>query len=172
MGGGRRVSFYFVGKGEEEDSPSKLDDDSDSSEDEWGEGREDGEDADKENNIKTARAVFIMTCLEFVLDDVKPLSFLHFDVEGWETYALRGAGVALHGVDNTCFVVCEVWDERDRKRRHISPSGTPIVFGTPCDDVLAVMAEHSNFERIDDIDDQDRNMCLRFRGEEDSGDGR
>ena len=113
-----------------------------------------------------------MTCLDFVLDEIKPLKCLHLGVEGWGTYVLRGAGVALHSVDDTCFVVCEVWDERDRKRRHISPSGTPIVFGPPCDDVLAATAEHSNFERIEDIVDQDKNLCLRFRGEEDSGDGR
>ena len=57
-----------------------MDDDSDFSEDEWGEGREDGEDADKEKNIKTARAVFTMTCLNFILDEIKPLGFLYLDV--------------------------------------------------------------------------------------------
>ena len=76
-----------------------MDDDSDSSEDEWGEGREDGEDADKEKKIKTDRAVFTMTCLDFVLDEINPLGFLHLDVEGWETYALREAGVALRGTE-------------------------------------------------------------------------
>ena len=48
-----------------------------------------------------------MTCLDFVLDEIKPLGFLHLDVESWETYALRGAGVALRSVDETCFVFCE-----------------------------------------------------------------
>ena len=75
-----RVSFYFDGKGKDEDLPSKPDDDSDSSEDKWGEGREDGEDADKENKIKTARSVFTMTCLDLVLDEIKPLGFLHLDL--------------------------------------------------------------------------------------------
>ena len=42
--GGGRVTFYFEGKGKEEDLPSELDDDSDLSEDERGELREDGED--------------------------------------------------------------------------------------------------------------------------------
>ena len=75
-----------------------------------GEGRKDGEDADKEK-IKTARTVFTMMCLDFVLDEINPLGFLHLDVEGWESYALRWAYVALRGVDDTCFSVCEVWDE-------------------------------------------------------------
>ena len=35
-GGRGRVSFYFDGKGEEEEHPSELDNDLDSSEDEWG----------------------------------------------------------------------------------------------------------------------------------------
>ena len=51
-----------------------------------------------------------MACLDFVLDEINPLGFLHLDVEGWETYDLSESGVAFRGVDNTCFVVCEVWD--------------------------------------------------------------
>ena len=82
----------------------------DSSEDERGEGIEDREDADKEKNIKTDRAVFTMTCLDFVLDKINPLGFLHLDVEGWETYALCGSGVELCGIYDICFVACEVWD--------------------------------------------------------------
>ena len=72
------------------------------------EGREDGEDADKEKKIKTARAVVTMTCLDFVLEKINPRVFLSLEVEGWETYALHGAGVALRGIDDPCFVVCEV----------------------------------------------------------------
>ena len=41
--------------------------------------------ADKEKNIKTARAFFTMTCLDFVLDEINPLGFLHLVVEGWDT---------------------------------------------------------------------------------------
>ena len=40
-----------------------------------------------------------MTCLDFVLDEINPLGFLHLDVERWETYALREAGVALRGTE-------------------------------------------------------------------------
>ena len=86
-------------------------------------------------------------------------------MEGWETYALRGAGVALCGVNNTCFVVCEVWDERDRNRRHIAFRDADG-FGPPCDDILAAMAENPNFERINNIFYQDRNLLFRFKGEE------
>ena len=94
-GGGERVSFYFNGKGEEEDSPSESDDDSDSSEDEWGEGREDGEDADKDKKIKTAWAVFTMTCLDFVLDEIKPL---HVEVQEPEgLYLVQDKVEARHG---------------------------------------------------------------------------
>ena len=103
-----------------------------------------------------------MTCLDFILDEIKPLRFLHLNVEGWETYSLRGTGVELCGVDNTCFVVCEVWDEKDRSRRHLSLRDADG-FRLPCNNVLAAMAEHPNFKRIDDIVDQDRNLCLRFR---------
>ena len=76
--------------------------------------------ADKKKKINTARAVFTMACLNFFLEEIKPLGFLHLDVEGWDTYELHGSGVALRGVDNTCFVVCEVWDDRDGKSRHLS----------------------------------------------------
>ena len=44
-------------------------------------------------------------------------------------------------------------------------------FGSPCDDVLAALVEYPNFEQIDDIVDQDRNLCLCFRGEDDLGVG-
>ena len=123
-----------------------MDDDSDLLKDERGGGREYREHADKEKNIKTAWAVFTITCLDFVLDEIKPLGFLHLDVDGWETYALRGSRKALRGVNNTCFVVCEVWDERDRKRRYLALRNDDGS-GPPCDDFLAAMTEHPNFER-------------------------
>ena len=50
----------------------------------------------------------------------------------------------------------------------ISPSGT-LMAGPPCDDILAAMVEYPNIKWIDKIVDHDRNMCLRFREEEDSG---
>ena len=59
--GGGGVSFYLDNNVEEEDLPSKLDDDSDSSEDEWGEGIEDGEDADREKKITTSQSFVTMT---------------------------------------------------------------------------------------------------------------
>ena len=118
----------------------------------------------KEKNIKTDWAVFTMTCLNFVLDKIKPLGFLYLYTKGRDNYSLRGTGVALCGVDDTLFIVCEVWDKRDSKRRHLALSDANK-FGPPCDDVLVAMAKHPNFERIDDIVDQDRDLCLRFMGE-------
>ena len=47
-----------------------------------GEGREYGEDANKEKKINTAQAVFTMTCLYFVFNDINLLGFLLLDVEG------------------------------------------------------------------------------------------
>ena len=72
--------FYFNGTGKGEDSPSELDDDSYSLEDKWGEGREYGEDMEKVKKTKTAQAVFTMTCLDFVLENINPLGFLHINV--------------------------------------------------------------------------------------------
>ena len=80
-----------------------------------------------------------MTCLDFVLDKIKPLGFLHLDIEGWENYALRGGVVSLRFVGDTFFVVCEVWDDRDRKRRCLA-LGNANGFSPPCDYVLAAMA--------------------------------
>ena len=126
---------------------------------------------DKEKKINTTRAVFTMKCLKFVLEDINILGFLHLDMEGWETYALRGDVVALRGIDDTCCVVCVVWYERDMKRRHISLRYADG-FRPPCNDILASMVEHPNFEWIDYIADQDRNLCFLFRGEEYWGEGR
>ena len=78
-----------------------MDDDSDLSKDKWGERREDRKDSDKEKKIKTAQEAFTMTCLNFLLYKINPLRFLYLDMEGWDTYALRGAGVALRGIDYT-----------------------------------------------------------------------
>ena len=72
--------FYYVGKGKEEDLPSESYNDSDFSEYEWGEGREYGEDMEKVKKTKTAQAVFTMTCLDFVLENINPLGFLHINV--------------------------------------------------------------------------------------------
>ena len=85
-----------------------------------------------------------MTCLDFVLDEINPLGFLHLNVKGWETYALRGAVEAFHGVNGTCFVFCEVWDERDKKRMYLAPRDT-YGFRPPYNGILAATVEHPNF---------------------------
>ena len=93
-----------------------------------------------------APAVFAMMCLNFVLDEINSLGFLHHDVEGWEAYALRGAGEALCGVNDNCLVVYELWYERYMKRRYLSQRGANVS-RSPCNDVLNAMAEHTNFEQ-------------------------
>ena len=144
-GSGGVLSFYFDSNLEEEDSLFELDNDSDLLEDEWGEGREDGEDVGKEKNIKIAQAVFTMTCLDLVLDKIKPNWFLHLDVEGWNKYALYGDRVAPRGVEDTCFVICEVWYERDRNSKHLGHRYANG-FGPTCDDIFPAMAEHPIFK--------------------------
>ena len=52
------------------------------SESDWCEGREYGEDADNEKKIKTARVVFTMACLDFVLDKINPLRLMYLVMEG------------------------------------------------------------------------------------------
>ena len=67
-------------------------------------------------------------------------------MQGWEAYDLHGAGDELHGDNDKCFVFCEVWDERDRKRMYSAlryANGS----GPPCDNILAAMADHPNFEQ-------------------------
>ena len=61
----------------------ELDDDLDSSEGEWGEGREDMEYAEKGKNINMDTEVFTMRCLDFILDKINLLGLLHLDAEGW-----------------------------------------------------------------------------------------
>ena len=78
--------------------------------------------------------------------------------------------MALRGIDDTCFIGCEVWDESDRKMRHLALRDADG-FGPPCSDVLTAMAENPNFKRINNIVSQDRNMYFFFRGWEDSGGG-
>ena len=73
-------------------------------------------------------------------------------MKGWEIYALCEAGVALRVVENTSFIVYEVWDKRDMKRRNLSLRYANGL-GPPCDDFLATMAEHPNFELINNIVD-------------------
>ena len=155
-------------------------------------------------------AFFTMTCLEFILDKINPLGFLHPNVEGWETYALRGAEEAIRDVDDTCFVVCEVWDKRDRNRRYtldsctstcsggrpttsmgterhsavstipaslyvrcgirgigrgdISLTGTSMDPGLPETTSSPSGCNILTSSGTDDIVDQDRNLCFRFRG--------
>ena len=69
-----------------------------------GEGREYGEDVDKDKKVKTDWAVFTMTCLDYIVDEINPLGFLYLNMEGWETYALRGSEVALRSVGENCSV--------------------------------------------------------------------
>ena len=109
--------------------------------------------------------------LDFILDEIEPLGFLHLDVEGWEAYSLRRAGEALRGVIDTCFVICEVWDDRDRKRRYL-PLSDADGSGPPCDNSSPPWRNILTSSRIDDIVDHNWNLCFPFRGEKDSGEGR
>ena len=93
-----------------------------------------------------APAVFTMTCLHFVVDEIKPLGFLHLDVEGWEAYALCGMErhSAVSRLHTSLSVRC--WMRgigREMNLALMDADGS----GPPYDDFIAAMAEHPNFER-------------------------
>jgi len=109
---------------------------------------------DEDNNDKG----IAMISLDSMKNEINPLGLLHLDVEGWEARALHGANEILSEIKDTCYIVCEVWDEKDRKKRH---KAVVDAEGKPGDAVLAAIEAYSQFERLDDIVDQDRNLFFR-----------
>jgi hypothetical protein len=99
-----------------------------------------------------------MISLDSIKHEILPLGLLHLDVEGWESRALNGSTEILSETTNTCFVICEVWDEKDRKKRHKAIIDAE---GKPGDDVLAAMEMYPQFERLDDVVDHERNLFFR-----------
>ncbi len=111
-----------------------------------------------------------MISLDSMMEEILPLGFLHLDVEGWEVEALRGADKILKETNNVCYVVCEVWDIKDKKRRHLAVRDTLTEDGDgePGHGVLTSMAAYPQFERLPDIVDQDRNMFFKVKQIEES----
>ena len=104
------------------------------------------EEADEEEDDYTK-----MIKLDSMASTILPLGFLHLDVEGWESRALIGAKGILTATNGVCHVLAEVWDEKDCRRRKAE-----II--DPVSQIEAVMEEHMQFKRQDDVIDQERNL--------------
>jgi FkbM family methyltransferase len=106
-----------------------------------------------------------MISLNSIKNEILPLGMLHLDIEGWEARALRGANDILHQVNHNCFIIAEEWDKRDRKSRRIalldSNSSTE-------EEIIEIMKEFVQFERLEDIIDQERNLFFQWRGDIDT----
>jgi FkbM family methyltransferase len=102
-----------------------------------------------------------MISLDSMKEEILPLGLLHLDVEGWEPRALLGAREILEqtSAGTKCFVVAEVWNERDCKRRGMGEA-------KPDDGVIAAMQQHPHFQRVDDIVDVERNLVFECISEE------
>ena len=89
-----------------------------------------------------------MICLDSI-PEMHPLGLLHLDVEGWESDVIRGASNLLEKTLSPCFVIAEVWDDKDCKRRGVG--------GGAEEKIEAVMHSYTSFERKEDILDLERN---------------
>jgi len=145
VGIGEKSVFYFDGRlNTSNDSSSESESD---------------DDDDEKNNEHDTKVPMIS--LDHMKEEILPLGLLHLDVEGWEARALNGAQEILSQIHATCFIVAEVWDEKDRKKRHKAIIDPDCKSG---DDVLAAMAPYHQFERLPDIIDQDRNLFFQYNG--------
>lgn len=128
--------FYFNGEEANGEESASESDDSD----------------DEEGGVEST-----MISLDSIKDEILPLGLLHLDVEGWESKALLGASDILRETTTDCYIICEVWDERDRKMRKKAIREDTLAGR----DVLTLMGKFPQFERTDDIVDQERNLFFR-----------
>lgn len=143
LGIGKKSLFYFDGQHVNDSNDSSSESNSDD------EDESDNEDAEQ----------IPMISLDHMKEEILPLGLLHLDVEGWEARALKGAQDILSQINATCFIVAEIWDEKDRKKRQ------KAVIDPDCEsgfDVLAAMKPYQQFERLPDIIDQDRNLFFQY----------
>mmetsp|Transcript_11635 Transcript_11635/g.21760 ORF Transcript_11635/g.21760 Transcript_11635/m.21760 type:complete len:361 (-) Transcript_11635:1809-2891(-) len=103
-----------------------------------------------------------MISLDSIQNEILPLGILHLDVEGWEAKVLRGAKEILNQVTNTCYIIAEVWDEKDRRMRRTA-SSFHSDGSDPEEEILNIMKDYPQFERLDDIVDQERNLFFQSR---------
>ena len=96
-----------------------------------------------------------MISLDSIKSEILPVGLLHLDVEGWEPQALNGATSILEEMKDTCFIICEVWDDKDRRRRKNAIADNIV---TAEDEIVDIMARFPHFIRQEDIIDQDRNL--------------
>lgn len=118
----------------------------------------DDDDDDNGDGMEEVR----MISLDSMQSEILPLGILHLDVEGWEAKALKGAKEILCQVNNTCYIIAEVWGEKDRKMRR---RASPLLHSDGCDpqeEILNFMKNHSQFHRLEDIVDQERNLFFQW----------
>jgi FkbM family methyltransferase len=136
---------------------------------------------DETDGINDDHTNIPMISLDSMKDDIMPLGFLHLDVEGWESQALLGASAILQQTLSNSYIICEVWDKKDRMRRKKAIEsqtqyGTNIPSNSLCDDghgekeqhnakyispeneLVSIMSKYPQFQRQDDIVDQDHNL--------------
>lgn len=104
-----------------------------------------------------------MISLDSIQNEILPLGILHLDVEGWEARAIRGANEILSQVNKTCYIIAEVWDEKDRKMRRRASSTFNTDGSIPEEEILTIMNDHPQFLRLDDIVDQERNLFFEWK---------
>ena len=117
-----------------------------------------------------------MITLDSMYDVLHPVGFFHLDVEGWESRVLSGASRLLRSVVSSpstssacCYVVAEVWEERNAR---IGRDGVLTIRGfspVPIKDIEVVMREHGHFVRGEDIVDQERNLFFSAFATPDNG---
>lgn len=136
---------------------------------------ESGSESDSSEEDTNHLSSLPMISLDSIKSQIMPLGLLHLDVEGWEAQALKGATSILKESNHTCFIICEVWDEKDRRRRQkalenrvtletdVNSDGRLSVDDyemSPEDEIVSIMAQYKQFYRHDDIVDQDRNLVF------------
>ena len=91
-----------------------------------------------------------MVSLDSIVESISPLGILHLDVEGWEAQVLKGANEVLEKSGDRCWIIAEVWEDKDCLRRGVE--------GGMEKKIEAVMSQHVEFKRREDIKDQERNV--------------
>ncbi len=136
---------------------------------------ESGSESDSSEEDTNHLSSLPMISLDSIKSQIIPLGLLHLDVEGWEAQALKGATSILKESNDTCFIICEVWDGKDRRRRQKAlenrvtletdrnNEGEFIIDDyemSPEDEIISIMAQYKQFYRHDDIVDHDRNLVF------------
>jgi len=133
------------------------------------------------NDTTTSNNVPIIT-LDSIANQITPLGLLHIDVEGWEPSVLKGARQvltetatlkpSLNSSNNNnhrypCYIIAEAWTEKECLRRRVRGNAEEAIVGVMQDEINSSIALLGNtisqFERLDDIVDVERNLVYVHR---------